>query len=210
MKILLADDHAVVRDGIRTVLRKLGEQVTVYEAHDYPSAFQVADRTADLDLALIDLYMPGTPGYDGVRLFRERHPGLALVVMSAADEPDEIQRILACGALGYITKSSSTELILSALKLVLAGGVYIPSPALPDPGAARLRPVDRNQKLASLTQRQLTVLKELVSGKSNHQIAQKLQVTEGTIKVHMSAIFRVLNVSNRSEALLAAQRMGIR
>lgn len=210
MKILLADDHPMVRDGIKSVLYKLDEQVAILEAQDYPGAFYLAGKHPDLDLVLLDLYMPGQPGIQGVRQFRDRFPELAVVVMSAADEPEDIQRIIAYGALGYITKSSSSQLILSALQLVMAGGVYVPTPSLFErktPGKAR---IDPNQKLAALTQRQLSVLQELVAGKSNHQIASTLQVTEGTIKIHLTSIFRILNVSNRTEALLAAQRMGIR
>ncbi len=210
MKILLADDHPMVRDGMKSLLRKLDDHVSIYEAQDYNDAFRIAGTHADLDLVLLDLYMPGMPGLDGIRMFRERHPGMVMVVMSAADEPEDIQRIMALGALGYILKSSTSQLILSALQLVLAGGVYMPTQNLVERKSGATARIDPNQKLAALTQRQLSVLKELVSGKSNHQIAEKLQVTEGTVKIHLTSIFRILKVNNRTEALLAAQRMGIR
>jgi DNA-binding NarL/FixJ family response regulator len=210
MKILLADDHPMIRDGMKSLLRKLDDHVTLIEAPDYPGVFNAAATNPDLDLVLLDLYMPGLPGLEGIRRFRERHPDMALVVMSADDEPENIQRIMALGAMGYILKSSTSQLILSALRLVVAGGVYMPSHNFPDRNAPDGKRVDPNQKLAALTQRQLSVLKELVSGKSNHQIAEKLQVTEGTVKIHLTSIFRILKVNNRTEALLAAQRMGIR
>lgn len=210
MKILLADDHPMVRDGMKSVLRKLDDHVTILDAPDYPSAFLLAEQHADLDLVLLDLYMPGMPGVDGIRQFRQRFPSMALVVMSAADEPEDIQRILTYGALGYITKSSTSQLILSALRLVMAGGIYTPTPNLSERKAGSKVRIDPNQKLAALTERQISVLKELLSGKSNLQIAQKLQLTEGTVKIHLTSIYRILNVTNRTEALLAAQRLGIR
>ncbi len=210
MKILLADDHPLVRDGMKCLLKKLDDHVVMLEAPDYTSVFSIANQHTDIDLVLLDLYMPGMSGIEGIRVFRERFPGMALVVMSAADDPSDIQRIIALGALGYILKSSTSQLILSALRLVVAGGIYIPSPNLSERKLPGTQPIDPSQKLSALTQRQLAVLRELVSGKSNHQIAEKLQVTEGTVKIHMTSIFRVLKVSNRTEALLAAQRMGIR
>jgi DNA-binding NarL/FixJ family response regulator len=210
MKILLADDHPMIRDGMQSVLHKLDDNVTILNAQDYPTAFTLAGEHPDLDLVLLDLYMPGMPGIDGIREFRQRFPGLALVVMSAADEPEDIQRIMAYGALGYITKSSTSQLILSALRLVLAGGVYMPNLSLVERKGTGNARIDPNQKLAALTERQLSVLRQLLSGKSNLQIAEKLQVTEGTIKIHLTSIYRILKVTNRTEALLAAQRMGIR
>jgi len=210
MKILLADDHPMVRDGMRTLLRKLDDHVTLLEAQDYPGVFRLADEHTDLDLVLLDLYMPGNPGVDGIRQFRARYPGLALVVMSAADEPEDIQRIASLGALGYILKSSTSQLILSALRLIIAGGTYFPTSSLAERQPQGGRRIDPNQKLAALTERQLSVLRELVAGKSNHQIAESLQVTEGTVKIHLTSIFRILRVNNRTEALLAAQRMSIR
>jgi DNA-binding NarL/FixJ family response regulator len=208
LKILLADDHPLFREGLKSVLLKLTDQVTVIEAEDYPGVFEAAGRDDDLDLVLLDLYMPGMPGMDGIRHFRQRHPELALVVMSAANEPEDIQRIMASGALGYITKSTSPERILGALRQVLAGGIYMPFSRQEEPPASF--PIDPNQKLATLTQRQLSVLKALVSGKSNHQIAELLQVAEGTVKTHLNTIFRILGVHNRTEAVLTAQRLGIR
>ncbi len=210
MKILLADDHPMVRDGMKSVLRKLDDHVAILDAQDYPGAFELASQHPDLDLVLLDLYMPGMPGVDGVRQFRQRFPAMALVVMSAADEPEDIQRIMAYGALGYITKSSTSQLILSALRLVIAGGVYTPTPNLTERKGAGKERLDPNQKLAALTERQVSVLRELLSGKSNRQIAEKLHVTEGTVKIHLTSIYRILKVTNRTEALLAAQRMGIR
>ena len=209
MKILLADDHPLYREGVKPVLNKLAERVELFDAYDYPSAFNLANQHSDLDLALLDLYMPGMPGLDGIQSFRDTFPQIAMVVLSAADEPEDIQQVLNAGALGYIIKSSSSELMLSALRLVQAGGVYIPSVTLGERSSTPAVPIPV-AGVPALTNRQLDVMRQLAHGKSNRQIADTLEVTEGTIKIHLAAIFRILSVSNRTEALLAAQRMGIR
>jgi DNA-binding NarL/FixJ family response regulator len=209
MKILLADDHPLFREGVKPVLYKLEGDTEVIEAKDYPCAFQAAHDNLDLDLALLDLYMPGMRGKDGVSRFRAAFPELPVVVLSASEQSEDIHRLMAAGALGYITKSSPSEVILSALRLVLSGGVYLP-PSLLWPAEAggdqgRAFPA----RPPALTLRQLEVLRELVQGKSNRQIAESLNVTEGTIKIHMAGIFRTLKVANRTEAVLIAQKMGL-
>jgi len=210
MRILLADDHPLFREGVKPVLMKLAAEVTLFEAKDYTAAFELAQRQDDLDLALLDLYMPGMAGADGVKRFRALFPHIPLVVLSAVEERDQIERLLACGALGFIGKDSSSEVILSALNLVLAGGVYVPpslSPGAPDGAARLIELADGRQK--SLSRRQIEVLRELAKGQNNRQIAQNLKVTEGTVKIHLAAVFRILDVSSRTEALLLAQKMGL-
>jgi len=207
VKVLLADDHPLFREGVKPVLHKLDPQLEILEAIDYPSAFSTMHQAGEVDLALIDLTMPGMSGVEGVIRFRAAFPSIPLVVLSASELAEDIHRLLAAGALGYITKSSPSEVILGALRLVLAGGVYIP-PSLLDYhhhyGSERdpLRP-------ALLTTRQMEVLHELVKGQSNKQIATALNVTEGTVKIHLAAIFRILKVNNRTEAVLVAQKMGL-
>ncbi|MCU0841694.1 MAG: response regulator transcription factor [Thiobacillaceae bacterium] len=208
MRILLADDHPLFREGIKPLLHKLDAQVDIIEAKDYPSAFAAAGAEGDLDLALIDLYMPGADGGGGVGRFRAAFPDVPVIVLSASEQPEDIQHLLAVGALGYITKSSPSEVILGALRLVLAGGVYLPPSLLGNRHAAEDQS-DIARQRASLTLRQLEVLGELVRGKSNRQIAESLHVTEGTVKIHLATIFRLLGVANRTEAVLVAQRMGL-
>lgn len=210
MRILLADDHPLFREGVKPVLRKLAQDIEILEAKDYPSAFEVARQHADVDLALLDLYMPGMTGVDGVNRFRVSFPQIPLVVLSAADEQDQIQNLLANGALGFINKSSPSDVILSALNLVLAGGVYIPPSLLAKANAGECNTVElEDGTRETLTNRQIEVLRELAKGLSNKQIARNLNVTEGTIKIHLASIFRVLKVANRTEALLIAQKMGL-
>lgn len=209
MRILFADDHPLFREGVKPVLRKLAERVEIIEAKDYPTAFAQATRHADLDLALLDLYMPGMAGIDGVSRFRVTFPKIPVVVLSAAEEHEDIQQLLANGALGYIGKSSSSDVIQTALQLVLAGGVYVPPSVLMQRGQEEMLTLHLDSgRHAHLTRRQVSVLRELAKGHSNKQIAGNLLVTEGTVKIHLTTIFRLLNVANRTEAVLLAQKMG--
>lgn len=211
MRILLADDHPLFREGLKPVLAKLDEDVELVEAIDYPSAFDTMHRVGNhhggVDLALLDLYMPGMDGVEGVMRFRAAFPAIPVVVLSASEQTEDIQKLLAAGALGYLTKASPSEVILSALRLVLGGGIYVPpslldrntgQPILPEP-----------LRHTALTSRQIDVLRELAKGLSNKQIATSLEVTEGTVKIHLAAIFRILKVNNRTEAVLVAQKMGL-
>lgn len=210
MRILFADDHPLFREGVKPVLAKLGPDVEIIEAKDYPSAFDAARDNSDIDLALMDLYMPGMAGLDGITRFRAAYPHIPIAVLSAADERDNIQRLLAKGTLGYICKSSPSDVILSAIKLILAGGVYVPPSLLEGGMETECTPIVlENGRQESLTPRQVDVLRELIKGLNNRQIAQNLKVTEGTVKIHLATIFRILNVSSRTEALLVAQKMGL-
>lgn len=209
MRILLADDHPLFREGLKPVLEKLEANIDMVEANDYPSAFEAMHRAVHLnggvDLALMDLYMPGMDGIEGIIRFRAAFPDIPVVVLSASEQIDSIQKLLAAGALGYLTKASPSDVILGALRLVLAGGVYIP-PSILDPGDGQ--PVlPESVRHAALTSRQIDVLRELAKGLSNKQIAISLEVTEGTVKIHLAAIFRILKVNNRTEAVLVAQKM---
>ncbi len=208
MRILLADDHPLFREGVKPVLLKLDSRVTLIEADDYPSAFAAMRRAREVDLALLDLYMPGMSGLEGVARFRAAFPAIPLVVLSAAEEVDDIKKLLAAGALGYITKSSSSEVILGALGEVLAGGVYVPPSLIETTPAeeSESRPIHTHH---ALTERQIQVMRELAKGLSNRQIGDILQVTEGTVKIHVAAIFKLLKVSNRTEAVLVIQKMGL-
>ncbi|HNQ04723.1 MAG TPA: response regulator transcription factor [Thiobacillaceae bacterium] len=211
MRILLADDHPLFREGLKPVLAKLDAEVELVEAMDYPTAFATMHRMRHLhggvDLALLDLYMPGMDGVEGILRFRAAFPDIPVVVLSAAEQVMDIQKLLAAGALGYITKASPSDVILSALRLVLAGGVFIPPSLLDRPGV----PVGLSTHVrnSALTSRQIEVLGELAKGLSNKQIAKTLEVTEGTVKIHLAAIFRSLQVNNRTEAVLVAQKMGL-
>jgi DNA-binding NarL/FixJ family response regulator len=207
MRILLADDHDLFRAGLSMVLQGLGEGIDVTQAASLSEAIAYADEFPEFDLALLDLNMPAMQGISGLRKFRQQFPGIPVVMVSASDSPADAQQALDAGASGYIHKSSPPQVVLSALQLVMAGGVYVPPQALlreavePEPHSVE------KGKLGGLTARQLDVLRLLAEGKPNKLIARELGLSEGTVKIHLSTIFRVLDVNNRTEAVLAAQSM---
>lgn len=201
MKVLLADDHPLMREALHQTLRRLDPGVRILDAQDYPSLFSLAARHPDADLALVDLNMPGLPGQEGIRQFRARFPELPLAVLSASESVVDIRSALDAGALGYVLKSSSAETLVSALRQMLAGHAYTPrSGSRSDPSFTAA-----GSAAARLTPRQVEVMQLLRQGYPNKIIARKLDLTEGTVKVHMGAIFRALGVRNRTEAVLAMQ-----
>ncbi len=202
MKVLLADDHPLMREAVRQVLEQLDVQVDILDAQDYPSLFRQTAQHADIDLALVDLNMPGLPGVHGIIEFRTRFPDIPLVVLSASESPLDIRSVLDAGALGYIPKASTTAVMLSALQQVLAGEVY--SPHLPDEADNSF--LSSATSGSRLTTRQIEVLRLMQQGYPNKTIARKLGLTEGTVKVHVAAIFRALGVRNRTEAVLVVQQ----
>lgn len=214
MQILLADDHPLFREGVKPVLQKLDAQVEILEAVDYPSAYAITADHNNMDLALLDLNMPGGTGIDGITQFRRRFPDIPLIVLSAADRPDEVRQVLAAGAMGYISKAAAPAVIVSAIHLVLAGGVYAPpellSPRDMTAPSMQTHPASPSgPRLSTLTERQLDVLRLMGQGMSNRQIAEGLHLTEGTVKIHVTAVLRALDASNRTEAVLVAQKAGL-
>ncbi len=209
MKTLLADDHPLMREGVRQVLSQLEPQAEIIDAHDYPSLFAQTALHLDLDLALVDLNMPGFVGIQGIAQYRNRFPDIPLVVLSASESPHDIRSALEAGALGYIPKAASTATMLAALRQVLAGDIYVPA-CLGDAngGLHTVAPSDFEAlQHSGLTARQLEVARLLVQGCTNKAIAGMLSMSEGTVKVHIAAIFRALGVTNRTEAVLEIQRL---
>ncbi|TAL30213.1 response regulator transcription factor [Phenylobacterium sp.] len=201
MKFLVVDDHAVVREGLSAVLRGLAPEATVLEAADCASALSLAAGHADLSLVLMDLTMPDAAGLSAVASFVAAHPATPLMVVSSSEAPSDVRAALALGALGYVAKSANASTLAAAIRLVLSGEVYVPpfmaqaaAEAHTAPGAAD-----------ALTARQQAVLALIRDGVSNKEIAYRLGVTEGTVKAHLTAIFRLLGVTNRSEAARLAR-----
>lgn len=206
MKTLLADDHPLMREGVRQVLAQLEPAVEIIDAHDYPSLFAQTAAHTDLDLAVVDLNMPGFVGMQGITQFRNRFPDIPLVVLSASESPHDIRSALEAGALGYIPKATSTIMMLAALRQVLSGNLYIPA-SLGDNGLHTAAPADFDDlQHSGLTARQLEVARLLAQGCANKAIAGMLAMSESTVKVHIAAIFRAFKVTNRTEAVLAIQR----
>lgn len=212
MKILLADDHDLFRAGLGMVLNELGEGTQLVQAANLTDAMQCAHAESDLDLALLDLKMPAMNGVDGLQQFCTQFPEVPVIIVSGSDDLSDVHQALGNGAAGYIHKSTTPSVMLSALRLVLAGGIYVPPQAMrQEPArtaalaATQAKGVGENR----LTARQLEVLRLLALGKPNKLIARELDLSEGTVKIHLSAIFRVLDVNNRTEAVLAAQQLSL-
>lgn len=206
MKIILADDHTLFRDGFVLLLKQLEADAEVITAGSLEEALEQVRAHPDADLFLLDLQMPGMQGLMSVQAVMHDFPSLPVAILSASDSRQVMEALLAAGAAGFIPKSSSAQVMLSALKLILAGGVYLPAQLLdPGQGAAGAAAA----KGGPLTPRQLDVLRLLCEGKSNKLICRELDLGEGTVKAHIAAIFRALNVNNRTEAALEAKRLGL-
>lgn len=208
MKILIVDDHVLIREALRGVLEQLAPDATLLEAWDGAGAMgRLSDD--DIDLVLLDLRLPDRSGFDVLNDVRRSHPQTSIVVLSESDRRDDIAMALEAGALGYIPKSSSRAVMLGALELVFAGGIYIPPQILADAGegtpGARSAPLERS----GLSRRQLQVLELMMQGKSNKAICRDLGVAEPTVKNHVTAILKALNASNRTEAVITAGALGI-
>ncbi len=205
LKFLVIEDHALVREGLLQALKGLGADVVALGAADADAGLVALAANDDVDLVLLDLMLPGTSGMALLGVLRKRFPALPVVVLSALDDADTVMRAIRQGAAGFVPKSSSTVTMMEAIRDVLAGEVYLP-PKLRDPAA---RNAGRGKDVAErygLTPAQMRVLELLVQGKTNRQIAELLEVTEGTVKIHVSAIFKAMNVTNRSQALLLASK----
>jgi DNA-binding NarL/FixJ family response regulator len=178
-------------------------------AADADAGLELLAAHDDVDMVLLDLMLPGTSGMALLGVLRKRFPAIPVVILSALDDAETVARALRQGASGFVPKSSSTEVMLDALREVLAGEIYLP-PKLRDPvNRSGARGKDVAQRYG-LTQGQMRVLELLIQGKTNRQIAELLDVTEGTVKIHVSAIFKAMNVSNRSQALLLAKKQRVR
>lgn len=220
MKILVVDDHTLIREGLRLVLKALDDEIVVLEAQNCQETFELTEVNPDLDLILLDLHLPGIHGFDALTEVRDRHPAIPVVVLSAADNRETVIGALDRGAMGFVPKSSATRVILGALRLVLSGGVYLPENVLAhaDLPFSEIAnpPQDSPPRSASspaelgLTERQAEVLALMVQGKPNKLICRELGVTEGTVKVHVSAILKALNVTNRTQAVIAIGRLGFK
>jgi DNA-binding NarL/FixJ family response regulator len=210
VKILIADDHALIRQGLSLALRELGDDVTLLEAASGSEALAAA-ADPDIDLVLLDLDMPEADGMSVLETLLARYPTLPVVILSGSGTSADMRRSLDAGAMGYIPKSGRPAVMLAAVRLVLSGGVYLPPEMLNEAtGAAgettQRAPAPRD---SPLTPRQREVLALLAEGHPNKRIATRLGVSEATIKIHLGAIFRSLEVANRTQAVRAAQRLGL-
>lgn len=207
MNILLIDDHPLFLEGIRGVLLKLDGEVSIQTCGSCEEALALTENDDDMDLVLLDLNLPGMSGLEGLQQLRHQLPASPIVMLSASEDRNKVMRAIELGAKGFIPKSSTPDIIITALKLVLSGGVYLPMAVLDTVNSPEAK--TGNADGQTLTSRQVEVLKLLAEGHSNKLIAKHLSMAENTVRVHVSAILRFLDVSNRTEAGLAASRMGL-
>jgi DNA-binding NarL/FixJ family response regulator len=218
VKILVVDDHPLILEALHHVLKQLDADVEVCGAQSAEQALDLLDRHGDADLMLLDLGLPGTDGLEFLGKVRGKNPAVPVVVLSASDIRDHVMRAIDLGAMGFIPKSSSNQVMLGALRLVLSGGVYLPPAALLsdiDRGApsahtpSHPRETSITARDLGLTERQAQVLGLILQGKPNKLICRELDLAEGTVKIHVAAILRALNVSTRTQAVIEASRLGL-
>lgn len=206
MKILIVDDHSVVREGVAALLLSGFAGSLVLEAHDCPRGLEIVDQHADLDIVVLDLGLPGMGGMSAIPEFGRRRPALPVIVLSSSENAHDVKEALALGALGYVPKSASRQTLLDAMEFVLKGHVYVPPFTLLPDTAPVMATEAVEEPAPHLTTRQLEVLKLLSRGLSNKEIGNTLDLSEKTVKVHITGIFRSLHVINRTQAASAARQ----
>lgn len=218
MKFLIADDHELFLQGLEFILRKEYPQAEIVSAKNYTEIFAILEECKDFDLILTDLAMPGADWLEAIEKIHKLCPELPIIIISAVFEREILQKTYDLGVSGYVSKAFPNNLIIGAINLVLAGGVYIPPEILQmsvaSPSAAVQKLVkDLNQTQVksdkNLTPRQTDVLRCMAEGLSNKQIAYKLNVSEGTVKIHITLLMRTLEVTNRTAAVRKATQLGL-
>ncbi|MFT3779930.1 MAG: response regulator transcription factor [Ottowia sp.] len=209
MRILLVDDHALFRDGVALLLRELDPVVQVWHAANLDEALAALAGGAGIELILLDFILPGIHGLPALEALRERHPGVPVVMLSSQEDQITVLRAIQLGAMGFIPKSASSDQMFDALRTVLAHGIYVPplslaGIALPKPARPRTSPAE-----LGLTPRQTQVLRLILEGKPMKLIASELGLSHNTAKTHVSAVLRALAVTTRTQAIVAANRMGL-
>lgn len=215
MKILLVDDHALFREGMRYVLQQLPGPTEILEAGNFPDALKLAEQHPELDLALLDLNMPGSEGAISIKYFHQRFPHIPVMVVSCEESRAIMEKVMNYGAMGFVCKNANAAVMLSAINLVLSGGIYIPPQVLrqrhPSPPRIPVQ-VDRRSMHTNeygLTSRQMEVLTLLAAGLSNKEIAARMSLAEGTVKIHIAATYQMLRVNSRMEAVRVAEQLGL-
>ena len=200
--LLIADDHPLFRAALRGAAVDAVDELQVREAGSLDEVLGILESGTDIDLVLLDLHMPGSHGLVGLASLRAEHPGVAVVMISAHDDPQTIRRALAYGATGYLTKRADLQDLQAGLRAVLECEEWLPPALRESVGATPTAAGDRElaARLATLSPQQFKVLTRVADGRLNKQIADELGIQERTVKAHMSAIFEKLGVGNRTQA----------
>jgi DNA-binding NarL/FixJ family response regulator len=216
MKVLVVDDHPLIHTAMPLVLKQLDQDIEVFKAASFEEALPLLEQQQDINLILLDLSLPGISGFAALTQVRTLYPAIPVVVLSGHDDTKTVTTALEEGAMGFIPKSSPNEILVGALRLVLSGGVYLPREVLQrhsggEPVAADTHALPtKTPAELGLTPRQTEVLSLLVQGKPNKIIMRELGLAEGTVKLHITNILRALNVDNRTQAVMAVARRGIK
>lgn len=225
MKILIVDDHGLVREGLQAVLARSDLQAECVHAWDAASIWQRLSSEDDLSLVLLDISLPDANGIDLLERIADEYPSLPVIILSADHDTATVNRALDAGASGFLPKSSLNQILVSAIHLVLAGGVYVPPEAI-RPVPASVRALESNEQPPAtprpdgrgplpilmelgLTPRQIDIFRLLVQGLSNKEICRRAQLAEPTVKIHVRAILRALNVQSRAQVIAKAGQLGL-
>ena len=211
MKVLIADDHALFRDGLSVHLERIDPQAVIFQAGNFSQALKIADDEKKLDLVIMDLDMPDMNWEEAIKDIKEKSSDARFVIMSASEDNRNIRKSLEYGVCGYIPKRSETKVVTGALKLIMDGGTYLPPSVLEQNSSAsglskNTVPSGTGKKL---TNRQSQVLELVAQGMSNKQIAYEMGVSEATVKLHINALLRAVGATNRTQAVIIAQKMGL-
>lgn len=212
-KLIVVEDHALVREGLIQILRQVDEDIEISAAADCVGASALLEQSPGFDLMLLDLGLPGPDGLSGLKMFREQYPAMPIVILSAHDDSNTVSKAAKLGAAAFVSKTYSSDRLLAVLRDVLAGRVVPPATPNGDaPVVTRQKPIGVPAKPSDfgLSKRQAEVLGLMARGKSNRDIAALLGLTEGTVKIHLTSIFKVLGVSSRTQAMVVVARRGIR
>lgn len=211
MQILIADYYALLRDGVGILVKELADDVVIRHCDSYQGVIDELEREA-IDMALLDFNLPNLDGADSIYSLHMRAPNVPLVIMATSERWNDACAAIDAGARGYIPKSASSAIMIAALRLVLSGGIYLPPLVNQGGGGGPRRAVGRSgpngavdpSSERKLTPRQQEVLQCLARGQSNKEIAYQLGLSQGTVKIHIAAIFRAFKVRNRTQAVIAA------
>jgi two-component system, NarL family, nitrate/nitrite response regulator NarL len=211
MRLLIVDDHPVLREGLAALLRQVGPETVVLQACDAAEGLRLIEADAALDLVVLDLMMPGMGGLPAIVEFGRARPDLPVIVLSSSEDPQDARKALAQGALGYVPKSASQHTLMSAIRVVLNGDVYVPPLVLHEVTGARQAQFRRRSGDGGpvLTARQIEVLRRISEGQPNKTIAFDLELSEKTVKAHITAIFKALDVVNRTQAAAIGREAGL-
>jgi two-component system nitrate/nitrite response regulator NarL len=213
MNLLIVDDHALFREGLRALLANISPGLSITEASSVEGAVDEC-KSVQFRMALLDLGLSTTDGLQTLESFRSAVPEVPVIVLSGDQEPRHIRSAIDLGAVGFIPKSHSSELMIAALRFVLAGGIYLPTHVLDETTEPEhtVSALDKSVSMAfaRLSPRQEEVAQFLLQGSSNKVIARRLGLSEGTVKAHVSAIFQIIGAKSRVEAVIIAARSGIK